>query len=271
MKNSFLLKVIIALVGSTVFLLTFLFLPVAVTTVWATVISVCAFYELSAAGLVKDPFLKLYGIIVSFVIPWMLYFNADAGFIYLLLFLSLIIGFMYLAFTEKSGCADELAGMLFCESVFPLSASLMTPLLRADNGVTVIIMAFITAWGTDAIAQLAGRGFGKTHFVPAISPNKTLEGSVSGVIGNTLIITVIALILKARGLSVPVEMLIICGFVAGIAGETGDLFFSYIKRNYSIKDFGTLIPGHGGVLDRFDSVLFVLPVWYLFIRYFSIE
>lgn len=272
MKNSFMTKVAVALIGSTAFILIFNFLPVWITAGLATLVSVLGFYELStAAKLVRHPLLKGIGFAVSAAIPWMVYFELEVCWLYLLLFLSLTVAFVCLVCTKQFKAVNDVARLLLCESVFPLSISLMTPLIRASAGVAIIIMAFITAWGTDAIAQLVGRKIGKTHFVPDISPNKSLEGSVAGIVGNALVIAVYALILKLMHYTVPVGALVLCGTLAGILGEIGDLFFSYIKRASGIKDFGSFIAGHGGVLDRFDSVLFVLPVWYVFIGNFVIE
>lgn len=268
MKKSFLLKVIIAIIGSSAFALTFIFLPVWVTTMLATLVSVLIFYELSvSASLVNNAFFRVVGFAVSFTIPWMMYFKLNAIWIAVLIFSSLIAAFVYLIITGNNNSLNELICLVFCESVFQISISFMT-ILRRESAIIVII-AYITAWGTDAIAQLVGRKIGKTHFVPEISPNKTLEGSFAGIIGNTAIISAFAIVLFLQNQEVPVVALILCGTLAGILGETGDLFFSYIKRYVGIKDFGTFIAGHGGALDRFDSVVFVLPLWCLFICFFS--
>lgn len=271
MKNGFVVKVIVALCGSLAFILAFNFLPVWFTTAIATLVSVLIFYELSiAAGLIKSLPLRITGFTISALIPWLFYFEVKSYWLFIIIFLSTLIAFLSLIIRRQFDDFDEIVKLIFCESIFQISISLMTPLIKADSGVAIIIMAYITAWGTDAIAQLVGRKIGKNHFVPDISPNKTAEGSISGIIGNTVVIAIYALVLKLMHYNIPAAALIICGFIAGIAGEIGDLFFSYIKRSVGIKDFGSFIKGHGGVLDRFDSVVFALPIWYVFINNFSI-
>lgn len=269
-KDSFLLKVIVALCGSTVFILLFNFLPVWVTAAMATLISVLIFFEFSFnAELVVSMPLRIIGFAVSAAVPWLVYSGADAVWLFLLIVLSAAAAFAVFVIRDENGKANEIISLVFCESVFQISISLMIPVLKSVHGVSYIIMAFISAWGTDALAQLGGKGFGKTKFLPNVSPNKTLEGSVIGLAGNAVVITVYALILNHLSPEVPAAALIVCGILCGLLGEIGDLFFSYFKRTAGIKDFGKFIVGHGGVLDRFDSVLFVLPVWYAFVTVFG--
>lgn len=273
-SKKFLLKVIVALCGSTAFILMFNFLPLWVTAAMSTLITELTFYELSVnAKLVTSLPLRVIGFTVSAIIPWMMYFELDAIWLFIVIFASALAAFFVFVINRENGKAFEIINLLFCESVFQISISLMAPIIRADYGVPLILMAYISAWGTDAFAQFAGKGFGKTKCFSSISPNKTLEGSVSGLVGNAVVITVFALVLRhihpeiTAGSTVAV---IVCGIICGLAGEIGDLFFSYIKRTVGIKDFGRFIAGHGGVLDRFDSVIFVLPLWYAFITAFGI-
>lgn len=265
-SKKFLLKVAVALCGSTAFILMFNFLPLWVTAAMSTLITELIFYELSVnARLVTALPLRVIGFAVSALIPWIMYFELEPFWLFFVIFASEAAAFTTLAVSREAGKANEIINLLFCESVFQLSISLMVPILRADYGVPFILMAFISAWGTDAFAQIGGKCFGKTKCFSSISPNKTLEGSLSGIVGNAAVITVFALILGHIYPEISAgskAAIIACGTFCGIAGEAGDLFFSYIKRTVGIKDFGRFIAGHGGALDRFDSVVFVLPVWY---------
>ena len=125
----------------------------------------------------------------------------------------------------------------------------------------LVWLIFITAFGTDSMAYFAGYAFGKHKLAPKISPKKTIEGSIGGILGSVLFSAVF-------GYFVVPGLLIHCiviGVLGGIVSQLGDLTASIFKRKMGIKDFGNLIPGHGGILDRFDSVLFTAPMVYYYI------
>lgn len=125
----------------------------------------------------------------------------------------------------------------------------------------LIWLVVLTAFGTDIFAYFTGYIFGKHKLCPAISPKKTIEGAVGGVFGSIILSLAFILIVQPD--------LLIHGFVIGVLGsiisQFGDLTASIIKRKIGIKDYGNLIPGHGGILDRFDSVLFTAPFVYYYI------
>lgn len=133
-----------------------------------------------------------------------------------------------------------------------------------DNGAYLVWLTFISAWGSDTCAYCVGMLIGKHKFLPKLSPKKSLEGCIGGVLGAALIGFIYATIFKDNliGMSNPgVAFAIICG-CSSVISQLGDLAASAIKRNYDIKDYGKLIPGHGGILDRFDSIIFVAPIVY---------
>ncbi len=135
---------------------------------------------------------------------------------------------------------------------------------KAD-GVFFIILAFLCSWATDGFALFAGMAFGKHKLAPEISPKKTVEGAAGGVVGNTLLCMVLYCAFKAKfNLSPTIKMweVIICAVVLSCISIFGDLAASVVKRNRGIKDFGNILPGHGGIMDRFDSTLFVFPSLY---------
>ena len=125
----------------------------------------------------------------------------------------------------------------------------------------LVWLVFFTAFGTDVCAYFAGYLFGKHKLCPSISPKKTVEGAIGGVIGSVILSVVFITIFQ------PDLLLhgIVIGFLGSIISQFGDLTASIIKRKIGIKDYGDLIPGHGGVLDRFDSVLFTAPFVYYYI------
>ena len=141
------------------------------------------------------------------------------------------------------------------------------------DAIYFILLILCFAWGGDTAAYFAGRAFGKHKLAPKVSPKKTVEGAIGGLLGGVIGMTVFKLVADsmAHTLTVypPIEMAagpqISWGavFALGIIGSTisqiGDLSFSVIKREFGVKDYGNLLPGHGGILDRFDSVMFIAP------------
>jgi len=127
------------------------------------------------------------------------------------------------------------------------------------EGRTLVAMAFMVTWGGDAFSYYCGSYWGKRKLSPNISPNKTVEGFLAGLFGGAFF----ALLLNWLGLlSVDWNIAVVLGLAANFLGQMGDLFESFLKRSQGIKDSGNLIPGHGGFLDRVDSVLFATPVIY---------
>ena len=125
------------------------------------------------------------------------------------------------------------------------------------DGIYLVWLIFFSSWGCDTCAYCVGMLMGKHKMAPVLSPKKSVEGAVGGVAGAALLGAVYA---AATG-SIPVVYAVICG-AGALISMVGDLAASAIKRNQGIKDYGTLIPGHGGILDRFDSVIFTAPAIY---------
>lgn len=129
-----------------------------------------------------------------------------------------------------------------------------------------IIILLSATWASDTFAYFTGRFLGKHKMAPLLSPKKTMEGAVGGVLGSVLLCYVFALWLP----KFEVLPLLIIGFVIGMASLLGDLVESATKRQAGVKDSGQIIPGHGGVLDRFDSLLFTAPLVYYAVKLFII-
>lgn len=130
--------------------------------------------------------------------------------------------------------------------------------LLSNMGSIYIWLVFIFAWISDTFAYFTGVFFGKHKLIPQISPKKTIEGSIGGILGTVLVTVGFAMVFKEDNpmYFVPLAM------VGSVVSQLGDLFASAIKREFKIKDYGNLIPGHGGILDRFDSILFTAPLTY---------
>lgn len=128
-------------------------------------------------------------------------------------------------------------------------------------GFLYLILLVVPTELNDVFQYLSGKLFGKHKIVPKISPNKTTEGFLGGLVMTTLLTIILATCIS-QGFS---YRFILLGFLIGVLGFLGDIFLSYVKRKTNVKDTGNLLPGHGGLLDRIDSLLFICPVFYLFI------
>ena len=130
-----------------------------------------------------------------------------------------------------------------------------------------VLLPLLAAWGADTCALFSCMLFGKHKLAPVVSPKKTVEGAVGGVVGGAVLVLIAAVIMnRTLDLEMPLWSAVVLGAVGAVLGEIGDLSFSVIKRQTGIKDYGHIFPGHGGVLDRFDSVLFVAPFAELLFR-----
>lgn len=144
--------------------------------------------------------------------------------------------------------------------------------IEKSNGLYFVFLIFLCAWGSDTCAYCVGKLFGKHKMTPILSPKKSVEGAVGGIIG-AAIINMIYVYIYRKVFNMTVSSLWIIGVMAGVAAFVsmiGDLAASAIKRDNSVKDYGNLIPGHGGILDRFDSIIITAPIIY-FVSTLSIK
>lgn len=142
------------------------------------------------------------------------------------------------------------------------------------HGVFLILFMLFGAWMTDTFAYFAGSFLGKHKLCPKISPKKTVEGAIGGVLGCALANTILYAVYDNFVFENPTHnylTIIVCAIIISVVGMCGDLTASLIKRNYGIKDFGKLIPGHGGIMDRFDSAMFVFTAFYVLFNIFEVS
>ena len=151
----------------------------------------------------------------------------------------------------------------FCFLYGPVFLSYIYLARELKYGMYIYALIFFCSWICDTCAYFTGWLFGKHKLAPVLSPKKTVEGAIGGVLGSVILCTIIGLIMSFRtGEEKTILPFVIIGFFGSILSMIGDLAASAIKRNHDVKDYGNLIPGHGGIMDRFDSVIFIAPVIY---------
>ena len=196
--------------------------------------------------------------------------EGDAVLALIVAFILVILGIYVLTYPKYD--IRQVMSIIFIMVYAPLMISFMYR-TRVDNGgnTTDMIMTFliiITASGSDMSAYFTGVNLGKHKLAPVLSPKKSVEGAIGGVLGATLLNTVFALALCAFDLFALkyIWIFAVIGAVGSIISQIGDLAASAIKRSFDIKDYGNIIPGHGGAMDRLDSILVVAPIIYMMIR-----
>ena len=242
-----------------------IFIPVCIFSkyivVWEaamTVLSVAAAYEMTkCVGASKHISLLIPAYAVSVLAPYLLVRNIwDISLVMGLYFLYLIWTFAADVFSR--GKIDFEVSAASFTGVFYTSAAFMCLTVLRMAGPYRYLLAFIGPWVSDTFAYLVGRAIGKHKLIPEVSPKKTVEGAVGGVVFAVLGFILYAWIVKrffAPDLNVNYALMGLAGAVAAVISQIGDLAMSVIKRRYGVKDYGWIFPGHGGVLDRFDSVL----------------
>lgn len=158
------------------------------------------------------------------------------------------------------------ASLAFALGMYAILAFTSLILLRDMDGIGkyVYLLPFVGAWVSDSFAYICGRLFGRHKLIPEVSPKKTVEGMIGGIVFSMLSFVLYSFIVsKVYGITSNYIAMLIVGAIVSLVSQLGDLIASIIKRQYGIKDYGKILPGHGGIMDRFDSMLAVSP--FLFI------
>lgn len=255
-------RTVVGLILVIIVLAVTLWTPPVFLAVFASVVSAVAANEfLYNTGLVKNGRMRFYSMIMAFLVPLWCYFgsNGPAALVgvlvfYMLLVLELLISKTKLPFAQVGFCL--VGGLLF-----PYLISALVRISLAEHGSYMVMLPFTISFMTDIGAYIIGITMGKHKLCPTVSPKKTVEGFVGGIVFAVISAIIFALVLQVFfGFRVNYFYAVLYGIVGSLAAVLGDLSFSVIKRQTGIKDYGYLIPGHGGALDRFDSIMMVSPL-----------
>jgi len=266
-------RLMVGIIGGLIAIL-ILCLDVKIVSLILALVAIVGLSEIyNATGVLKKQNkLCVFGYVYCFVTYLAAAFCPNSAFA--LAVMVFMYGFLLLAYmifnhetTEFSTVCEIFFQTLYVVVLF--SYIILVRKLRYGNFIIWII--FITAWLSDTAAYFVGMRFGRNKLIPQVSPKKTVEGAIGGLLGSVAFNLIFGVVCSVGfDLSVNYFALICLALVAGVFSQLGDLAASCIKREYGIKDFSSLLPGHGGILDRFDSVLFVAPVVYYFAVIFSL-
>ena len=254
-------RIIVAAIYLPFFILVLFFLPTWCSAVLASLLALVAAWELlNNTGLVKGFPLWL-SLAASVCASPILWFGLPLAYAVLIYFAVTAVLFVYAMWHTEQFRFAQIGACLFAFLVIPVLFAIFPALARENAGKFLLVLPFLTAWSCDTFAYFTGMAIGKHKLIEHISAKKTVEGAIGGILGCILSLVIYGLIIKfGFGLDPHFPALLLIGLFGSVISQIGDLSMSLIKRENHIKDYGNIMPGHGGILDRFDSVLFVLPV-----------
>lgn len=258
-------RIIVGLALGPAFLAALFFLPPPGLAVLTAFIAAAASFELiRAAGVARHSGMYIFTAIAAVVIPLghgLGYGSWTARAVAILLMAALFLPALRLYGTEGEIKFGHILVCLFGGVGIPLFLSALVQLKGFDNGQFFVLLPVICAFTTDIGAYFFGVFLGKHRGITQVSPNKSLEGYLGGVVTGCLCMLLYGwLVERFGGVAVKLPVMALYGVVGSLITEIGDLSFSLIKRQYGVKDYGHLLPGHGGMLDRFDSTIFAAPM-----------
>ena len=240
---------------------------------WLTCWSMCLLsligvFELLRVYKLEKSVMALLAYVATIVFYTMLFIDREDLLMPVMVIYLLAVLAVYVIGFHKYKDKDAMAAFL---SFYYISVCLsyVYRLRDVENGGYLIILVFLCSWGNDTLAYVTGRLFGKHKMSPVLSPKKSIEGLIGGIIGAGILCAIFGIIYNAnvREMSNAPLWFGIVGMLGAVPAVIGDLAASAIKRNNDIKDYGKLIPGHGGVMDRFDSMIFTAPIIYYSLLY----
>jgi len=246
---------------AALFVLVFALPKAIAAVVFGLLMAIAAYELLFGTGLVHHRRLVAYSAAMAFAVTMWSYYGAVQAYLQLLMLLFTVALFAEMMHDHVKVRFSMVGECMLAGFLVPYLLSAVIRILALKIGRYVILLPFLIACVNDAGAYFVGMRFGKHKLAPVVSPNKTIEGMLGGIAAAVVSTIVYCLILQiAEGFRINYFFALIYAVVGACAGVFGDLCFSIIKRQTGIKDYGNLIPGHGGVLDRLDSMMTVAPL-----------
>lgn len=234
---------------------------IVAAVVWGLLLMIGVYELLYTTGLVQHPRMVLYSALMALATSLWSHYGANQGIALLGILVFFILLFSELMANHVKISLEMITYCFFAGAILPFLLCAIIRILSMASGRYLIAIPFVVAFLSDAGAYFAGSTFGKHKLAPVVSPNKTVEGVVGGLVSAMVGMLVYAVLLQlVFRFQVNYGAALLYGFLGSAVGVFGDLSFSIIKRLSGIKDFGTLIPGHGGFYDRFDSMVTVAPL-----------
>lgn len=230
--------------------------PAATVTFFAFLAATATFEMLYNTGTIKSAAVSAVSSVVAAVIVELLAFAS--GYVFYVIVLYVVFVAVISLVLHKKADIKRITMLLSFPIILPVGFTCIYSVFDSF-GIAYMLMLINFSAVCDVFAYLVGVTLGKHKLCPEISPKKTVEGAVGGIAGSLIITFVIALIFKFSAVNL-IKSLILTPFMCAV-GMVGDLFTSVIKRSVGIKDYGKIIPGHGGIMDRFDSILLIAPVF----------
>jgi phosphatidate cytidylyltransferase len=262
-------RILVAVIGIPLLVALILLAPLWAFSVLIAAISAYSAFELLRCISPSSPrHFTIYAALSAFVIPIGCAFLNGNAIPHTMAFLLTVAMFLELMRSYRGDRILKLEAVLkvlFAGVIMPVMLSGLVRAGMRENSPVYVLIAFVIAFSCDSGAYFIGTFLGKTKIFPSLSPSKTLEGCIGGLVFSVGFMLAYGAVLKALGYELNLFLLGLYGLFGSAACQIGDLAFSAIKRQYEVKDYGTLIPGHGGVLDRFDSMHFVAPMTELMI------
>ena len=264
-------RIIVGLALGPAFLAALFFLPpIALAVIVAFIAGAASFELLRAAKVAHHNGMYIFTALAAALIPLghaLGYGSWTARAVAILLMAALFLPALGRYGTQNEIHFEHIIVCLFGGVGVPLFLSALVQLKRFDNGQFYVLLPVICAFTTDIGAYFFGVFLGKHRGVTQVSPNKSLEGYIGGIVTGCLCMLLYGwLVGRFGGVEVMLPRMALYGLLGSAVTEIGDLSFSLIKRQYGVKDYGTLLPGHGGMLDRFDSTTFAAPVLLLLVE-----
>lgn len=255
-------RLLVALIGAPLVLIILIFLPPYATALYTSAICIIGAHEmLHAAGAGKRTLAILLCMLSSAAVQACVLFSEYTLTAAVLLPFGLLLFLLWVAYYEtgRDFGFNGMGAALFSGFFVPMGLAALIMLRKAEGGNLLVLLPVIATFIGDSGAFFAGKALGKRKMSPKTSPHKTMAGLIGGLVTSALFTALFGFILRAFGINIALIKLLIIGFVCGGAAQLGDLAFSVIKRHFGLKDYGKLLPGHGGAYDRFDSTTFAAP------------